>query len=369
MKSRFPGAVDRTYLNSCSFGLPPDSTGAVYARWQHAMDHFEDDAFGEIYAELERFRERLADFIGGDRGSCWVDQNGSALLARIALGLPRRGRHRVLITDLEFPSAATLFGTLPGVELEVVPSVGGCVPTERLLDAIDDDTWLVYASHATSVTGAILRGADELGRKTARHGAYLGLDVYQSVGCLPVDVDALGADFVIGGGHKWLLGAWDLGYAWLSPRAREALEPVAAGWFAGADPFTFDEQRSLARDARCLAAGAPDPLACMLTSVGLDVIEGWGVDAIRSHSQALTERLIEGSRWPVVGPRDAEARGGTVCLAVPNAGRARASLLERAIVVSVRRLPDGTEGLRVAPHLYNTVGDVDGLLEALGEVA
>ena len=83
MIERFPGLADRTYLNSCSYGLSPVGARAVYARWQAVMERFEDAAFGELYGELEAFRDRLNRFVGGDAGSVWVDQSSSALLARI----------------------------------------------------------------------------------------------------------------------------------------------------------------------------------------------------------------------------------------------------------------------------------------------
>ncbi|MAQ19332.1 MAG: aminotransferase class V [Sandaracinus sp.] len=368
MIERFPGLADRTYLNSCSYGLSPVGARAVYARWQAVMERFEDAAFGELYGELEAFRDRLNRFVGGDAGSVWVDQSSSALLARIALGLPRNGRHRVVTTDIEFPSAELLFGTLPNVEVQVVPSTDGAVRAEELADAIDERTWMVFVSHATSVTGALLRDVALLAERAHAKGAYVGLDVYQSVGVVPVDLGAMDVDFAVGGGHKWLLGAWDFGWAWLGPRALEAHRPVAAGWIAGSDPFTFDHQRGLARDARRLAAGAPDPLASMLTAVGLDEVEQVGLEAVRSRSRLLTQRVVDRSRWPIAGPTEAEARGGTVCLRVPEAGRVAGALAERDIVVSARRLPDGAEGLRIAPHLYNTTEDIDRCLAALEEV-
>ncbi|MBO6937354.1 MAG: aminotransferase class V-fold PLP-dependent enzyme [Deltaproteobacteria bacterium] len=344
------------------------TVGAVYERWQEAMMHFEDDAFGLLYQELEGFRARLCGLIAGAAGSVWVDQNGSALLSRIAMGLPRHGRRRVVVTDLDFPTAAMVLGSLPDVELEVVESTSGHVAPERIADAIDEDTWLVYVSHATTVTGALLTDVPALTRLAREKGVVFGLDVYQSVGCLPVDLDGLGADFAIGGGHKWMLGGWDLGYAWLSDRTREVLRPIGTGWFAGGNPFTFAPQTTLAKDARCLAAGAPNPLPCMLSAVGLDELEAYGLGAVREHSLTLTDRLIERSRWPAIGARDHASRAGTICLEVPDAPAVRAELLRRGVVVSVRSLPDDSVGLRVAPHIYNDADDIDRLLAALEEV-
>lgn len=367
LKERFPGLEGRVYLNSCSYGLPPRSVSGVYAEWQQAMAHFEDDEFGLLYARLEEFTQRLARFIGSDPGGVWVDQNSSSLLSRIALGLPRDKRCRVVVTDLEFPSAELVFGAIPHVELVVVASQQGVVDAEQVADAIDERTWVVFASHVTTATGALLNTAPIV-EQTRKHGVWFGLDVYQSVGCLPVNVTDLGADFAVGGGHKWMLGAWDLGYAWMSPKLLGSFRPRSTGWMAGAEPFTFQPQRAFATDARCLATGAPDPLASMLSDVGLDEIEAAGLDAIRERSLSLVEQIIERSRWPVVGPVEAERRGGTVCLAIPDAVRVRAELLKRNIVVSARVLPSGAQGVRISPHFYNSESDIATLFGALAEI-
>jgi len=367
LRAEFPGLEGRTYLNSCSVGLPPRATAGVYARWQVAMERFEDDAFGALYEELEAFRARLGAFVGGREGSVWLDQNSSALLARVVRSLPRGERFRVVTSDLEFPSAALVFGALDGVELVVVPSERGAVDGARLADAIDDRTWLVFVSHVTTATGAMI-DLDPVVARARGLGVWVGLDAYQSVGALPVDLRALDVDFALGGGHKWLLGAWDLGWIWVAPRLLQSWRPRPAGWLAGEAPFTFDVQRALAPDARALGAGAPDPLGSMLSACGLDVIECVGLDVIRARSLRLTRLVMDGSRWPVWTPRDDARRGATVALAVPEAAQVRAALLERGIVVSARAVP-GRTVLRVAPHLYNDESEIVRLLEALDEVA
>ena len=341
----------------------------MYAEWQEVMTHFEDDRFGVLFARIEKFTQRLARFIGSQPGGIWVDQNSSSLLSRVALGLPRGKRNRVVTTDLEFPSARLVFGAIPGVEMVVVPSdlEHGKIDAQRVADAIDERTWAVFASHATTATGALLK-TSPIADKARRHGAWFGLDIYQSVGCVPVDVRKLGADFAVGGGHKWMLGAWDLGYAWMSERLLREFTPTTSGWMAGEDPFTFAEQRGLTKDARCLATGAPDPLASMLSDAGLDELDAETLAVIRQRSVSLCEQVIERSRWPIRSPREADQRGGTVSLAVPDAPWVREQLLARHVVVSARQLPDHSTVLRVAPHFYNSSDDIEALFEALKEI-
>ncbi|MBX3246655.1 MAG: aminotransferase class V-fold PLP-dependent enzyme [Myxococcales bacterium] len=375
LRSSFPGAEGRVYLNACSVGLPPREARETHLRWADAMERFEDATFGDLYAEQLAFCDALAELINAPTGSVWVDQNASALLGRLMSAFdPRARRNRIVTTDLEFPSAEVIFRAFAahGGELVVVPSRDGLsIDAERVAEAIDDRTLLAFASCSTTVTGARLDVAP-LRAACERHGALLGLDVYQSVGAYPFDAAATGADFLVGGGHKWLLGAWDLGWIQVRSALLGSLVPVASGWIAGADPYTFDRQTALAPDARRLAAGAPAPLPAMLTRLGLERLKTLGMAVVRAHLVALGDLVIENADargLSVLTPRD--ARGSHLALGFPELAEGGveqvcAALRTRGVVTSHRRAGE-RRALRVAPHVYNDTSDVDRLFEAIDE--
>lgn len=369
--SEFPGARGRVYLNSCSVGLPPQEAEATYARFAKTMAYFEDAAFGALHEELVTFCDALARFVGVPEGSVWVDQNASSLLGRFVTALtPTRDRFRVITSDVEFPSAEVIFRAFAahGAELVVVPSSdgGATIDATRVAEAIDDRTLFAFVSHSTTVSGARLE-AEPIARACQRHGALFGLDVYQSVGAFPVDLGALGVDFALGGGHKWLLGAWDLGWIFVRPELTRELVPVASGWIAGADPYTFDRQTELATSARRFASGAPAPLPAMLTRLGLERLDVLGMTAVRAHLDRLADAIADGADargLSLLAPR--AARGSHQALVFPEVAAACDGLRARGIVTSHR--PAGSRrALRVAPHVYNDLSDIERFFAALDE--
>ena len=87
---------------------------------------------------------------------------------------------------------------------------GITVPTERLLDAIDEQTLLVPISHVI-FRSAYIQDAKAIIEKAHKVGAHVVLDTFQSLGTVPVDVQALNTDFACGGVLKWLCGGPGVG--------------------------------------------------------------------------------------------------------------------------------------------------------------
>lgn len=368
----FPGARGRVYLNACSVGLPPREAEATYARFARTMAYFEDATFGTLYEELVGFCDALARFVGVPEGSVWVDQNASSLLGRFVTALaPTHQRFRVVTSDVEFPSAEVIFRAFAarGAELVIVPSSddGATIDAARVAEAIDERTLFAFVSHSATVSGARLDAAP-IAEACARHGALFGLDVYQSVGAFPVDLGALGVDFALGGGHKWLLGAWDLGWIFVRPELTRELVPVASGWIAGADPYTFDRQTALAPNARRFASGAPAPLPAMLTRLGLDRLATLGMTNVRAHLDRLADAIADGAEargLSLLAPR--AVRGSHQALVFSEVAAACDALRARGIVTSHRPAGSQHRALRVAPHVYNDLSDVERFFGALDE--
>ena len=115
---------------------------------------------------------------------------------------------------------------------------GITVPTDRLLDAIDEETLLVPISHVI-FRSAYIKDARAIIEKAHKVGAHVVLDTFQSLGTVPVDVQALNVDFACGGVLKWLCGGPGVGYLYVRPRPRQKLEPKFTGWFAHENSFDF----------------------------------------------------------------------------------------------------------------------------------
>jgi len=364
VRAEFPLLEKCTYLNSNSTGAFPRGMEAVFQRYSQTLQSWRDEAWEGWWADWLGYMDAVARFIGGPAGSVVTDTNLTTLLGRLATCFDFQGeRRRVVTTDLEFPTTPFLWKGFAryGAEAVVVPSEHGRMDEERLCAAIDERTLLVNLSHASFATGALVDLAPVL--KRAREvGALVIVDAYQSVGAVPLDVEALGVDFLLGGAHKWMCGSTESAFLYVRPALLPTLRPAATGWIAGENPLNFEPARDWAPTARRLASGTPAVLPSQLSRVGLELLAKVGMPTIRAHSLRCTARVMERADeagLTVVTPRQDERRGGVLALRFPGDAEVTRRLVASGFICSYRG------ALRVAPHFYNTLEEVDRFMEAL----
>lgn len=359
LRDEFPVLATCVYLNSNSTGAMPRGARAVLDRYWDQVSHWRDEVWADWLSEMDGYVDALARFLGAPTGSVVTEVNLTTLLGRIGSCFDFRGeRNRVVTTDLEFPTVPFLWRGFAqhGADVLVTGSGGPDYDIEALEAAIDERTLLVCVSHGSYRSGAVL----DLARIIARaheHGALVAVDAFQTVGILPVDVTALGADFVLGGAGKWLCGA-HTAFLYVKPELVASLRPAATGWFAGDDPLSFRPSADWAPDAHRFAGGTPVPLTAMISRVGLDLLAGVGIEAIRAHSLRCTDRVLARADAAGIAVRSPRAnRGGVVVLDLPEETKYR--LAEREMICSWR------DGLRIAPHIYNTLDEIDAFMDEL----
>jgi kynureninase len=239
---------------------------------------------------------------------------------------------------------------------------------ERLLDAIDERTLLVPLS-VVLFRSAYVEDVRAVIEKAHRVGAHVILDVYQAAGTLPLDVEAMGADFAVGGSVKWLCGGPGAGFLYVRPDLAATLEPALSGWAAHARPFDFDTGPSVHADApERFQSGTPNVPALYAARGGYEIVAEIGVEAIRAKSLRLTRRLMtlaDEAGFRLHTPRDDRERGGAVVVDVPGGAAVTQELLRRDILVDYR--PGA--GIRMAPHFYNSEEDIDRAVQTLRAIA
>jgi kynureninase len=363
LRAEFPLLEDCVYLNSNSTGAVPRAAEDVLRRYWATLRRWRDDVWDGWLDDTQAYADALAGFVGGPMGSVVTDANVSTLLGRIASCFDYRPpRNRVVTTDLEFPTVPFLwraFGRY-GAELDVVGSGGAWFDEDALEKRIDERTLLVCVPHASYATGTVI----DLARVVTRAhdvGALVVVDAFQTVGVVPFDVATIDADFVLGGAHKWLCGV-GTAFLYVRPDLLPALRPAATGWLAGDDPMTFMPSAGWATDARRFAGGTPFPLTALMSRVGLDLLAAVGIDAIREHSLRCTDRVMRravDAGIPVVSPEAPAQRGGVVCVSLPDGENVKRRLADRRMICSWRG------SLRIAPHVYNTLDEIDAFMDAL----
>ena len=243
---------------------------------------------------------------------------------------------------------------------------GHGVDLDALLAAIDERTRLVAVSHVLFRSAYVLDAA-AICRRAREVGALVCLDAYHSVGVLPVDVKAMGVDFLTGGVLKWLCGGPGGCFLYASPEASERHAPALTGWQAHARPFAFDDAMDYAPGAARWLSGTPAIPALYAATEGPRILRADGIAAVRAKSVRQTARLIEladARGYRVHAPRDPARRGGTVAFDVPHGREVAQALLARDIVIDYR--PGA--GIRVAPHFYTSDDEVDAAVAAIDEV-
>jgi len=244
---------------------------------------------------------------------------------------------------------------------------GITVPTERLLDAIDEHTLLVPISHVIFCS-AFINDAKAIIDKAHKVGAHVVLDTFQSLGTVPVDAQALNADFVCGGVLKWLCGGPGVAYLYVRPDLGKKLEPKFTGWSAHQDPFAFEIGPNKYTDPPYrFMNGTPHIPSLEAARPGLKIITEVGIDRIREKSKKQTARLIqlaERHGWRVNTPRDPEKRGGTVSIDMPDSYEVCRELIKRDVLVDWRP----KAGVRMSPHFYNTDEELDRAIAAVDEI-
>jgi selenocysteine lyase/cysteine desulfurase len=363
-RSRFPIFEHLVYLNSCSQGALSDAVRDAYDAYLTDWD--EKGAPWAYWVErAETARAAFARLIGGQPDDVAVTTSLSAGVSSLASALDYSARPKVVVSDLEFPTIGQIWHAqeLRGAEVLHVPVDGSDVSLERFAAAIDDRTVLVSVTAVCYRNGARLP-IEEIVELAHARGALVLLDAYQAIGTYPIDVGALGVDFLAAGVLKYLLASAGLGFLWCRPGLAESLLPTQTGWFADKNIFEMDIQDySPSPTARRFESGTPPVPAIYAGIAGVELIQEIGIAATREHVTALNERLIGGVDelgGVVVTPREPERRGALVCIASTDAPSLVAALGADGIVTSDR---DGN--LRISAHAYNIEEDIDAVLARL----
>jgi cysteine desulfurase / selenocysteine lyase len=343
----------------------------------------------EATEAYEAARERVARFLHArdPQGVVFARGTTEAInLVATSLGRARLEKgDRVITTVMEHHSNIVpwhLLRVYSGTELEFVGMDDhGKLKLDDLDRLLTRRTKVVAVTHVSNVLGTV-NPVREIADRAHAVGALVVVDAAQSAPHRPIDVEALGADFLAFSGHK-TLGPMGIGVLWGRPELLNELPPSQGGGEmireVHQDRVTYGEAPAK------FEAGTPNVGGAVALSAGLDYLERVGWDELRAHElklQRLSLRLAEerfGATLRVFGPADPAEREAVVSFHMPGIHpHDIASLLDaRGICVRaghhcaqplMERL--GVAALtRSSPYLYNTEAEVDQLFDALGEVA
>ena len=371
-RPEFPILERTTYMISNSLGAMPrgvyDALKGYADTWATRGVRAWEETWWMLAAEVG---DEIGALMNAPKGSVSTHQNVTTCQAIVASCLDFSGkRNKVVYTDLNFPSVMYFWEAqrASGARVHMVKTDDGIhVPTERLLDAIDENTMVVPVSHVI-FRSSYINDARAIIEKAHRVGAYVVLDTFQSLGTVPVDIQSLNADFATGGVLKWLCGGPGVGYLYVRPDLAPKLTPRLTGWHAHDQPFAFEPGPIRYTDSQYrFMNGTLHIPSLEAARPGVKIINEVGVDRIRAKSRRQTAKLIELADqhgWRVNSPRDPEKRGGTISIDMPDAPEVCRALLKRDILVDYRP----KAGVRFSPHFYNTDEEIEVAINAVEEI-
>ncbi|HLG05974.1 MAG TPA: aminotransferase class V-fold PLP-dependent enzyme, partial [Gemmatimonadales bacterium] len=370
-RAEFPWSDSHRFVNHASTGPIPERTRRVLAEFtgrRATPFRLPDD---ELQAILAGARQRAARLINAEVGEIALATNTSFGLNLAARMLPFRPGDVVLVSDGEFPANVFPWKHLGdrGVRMELLPVTREGWPDEvRMVERMGDPAVRALAvSHVQFHTGYRVDLA-RLGDRARATGTFLVVDAIQALGQVPFDVRETPVDILACGGQKWLLSPWGSGFLYVRRELIGELVSPLAGWsaFVGTDNFATlcDYSGALRSDARRYELVTLPFQDLLGMSHSLDLLDELGIASIQAHLSRIGAPVAE---WAIrsgvrlVSPPPEDPRGsGIICLAADALPGALPALRAAGITASVR------EGaLRLSPHCYNTVEEMELLVGVL----
>jgi len=337
-------------------------------------------------AAVASTRLRLAQLLNAESPDRIIfAHNATDALNLVILGLLRPG-DRAVTTSMEHnsvtrPLAMAAAAGSKVVKIQCPPD--GVVRTEDIADAVHDGARLIAVTHASNVTGAIqpIAAIAEIAQAA---GALLLVDGAQSVGAMPVDVQALGIDLLAFPGHKGLMGPPGTGGLYIGPRVdpRE-LSPLRAG---GTGLRSEDDHQPEELPWR-YESGTLNTVGIAALGAGIQWVKDTGTETIRAEEARHTSRLVDGLR-AIPGVTVYQRRGDplqiqTAVVSFTVAGWDPAEIgavLDQSFDIAARTglhcapdacrtigaIPGGT--VRLSPGPFTTATDIETTLAAIAEI-
>jgi selenocysteine lyase/cysteine desulfurase len=368
-----PAAARCAYFDHAAMSPLPRPTAEAFEKWLKEAVEIGGPVWGQWVRGVERMRAAAARMIGADADEIALVENTTAGISLVAEGLDwKQGDNVVTLAD-EFPSNIYPWMNLAsrGVETRRVKTdVSGRLDLDRLAEAIDGRTRVVTVSWIGFATG-YRHDVAKIVEIAHERGALMFLDAIQGLGAFPLDVGALGIDFMAADGHKWMLGPEGAGIAYIRRKNLDRLRPLGPGWHSvtpGQD-YTHIEL-NLRKAAARYEGGSQNNAGLLALGASLELLGELGVENVAASILDITERACE--RLAKIGAqivtdrrldhRNGEQRSGIVAFEMP--GMDPMALKKHAMAQNVV-FGCRAGRLRISPHAYNNEEDLDRLVSAL----
>jgi selenocysteine lyase/cysteine desulfurase len=356
-RAEFPWASRETYLNTATEHPLGVRTTQAMEEYLRALTHGPDtarDQFenGRLMSEVKRMFAQLIRAQPAEIGFTPSTQTGENLVLE-GLDIQASGGN-VVTNDLHYGGSLLNYGNRrkAGLDVRIVKHRDYQMDIRDLEQSVDKKTKLIAIALVSNVNG-YLHDVKAISELAHSHGAYLYCDVIQAAGAVPIDVKAMGIDFLACSAYKWLMGG-RFGYLYVREDLQDSV--MKAKLFGG---------RSTDKGASRYEISTVSHLGCVCQHQALQYIQSLGIERIRTHARPLVTHLLK--ELPAAGYQAITPAGTESPIAsfrVKNVAGTRAKLKKANVVVTL----NGTEGngfMRVSVSVFNNQSDVNRLVEAL----
>jgi cysteine desulfurase/selenocysteine lyase len=350
IRSEFPALENRAYLNTATFGqLPRSATEAVAKHWQH-RDELACTDFLSWYDDADRLRGSIAKLINAAAGDIAFVTNAASALGMVLAALHLKPDDNIVTLEDEFPN----YLYMPQMRE---------VAWERFYESIDRNTRLVAISEVNYATG-FRPPLKEIAKFTRERGILLFVDGTQSLGALTVDVQGLDIDIYAVHGYKWLISPPGSGFMYIHERVRSRLRPIIVGWRShktwrdvdnlhhGVPEFKDSAEKYEGGGLPFALLYAMEQSVEMMLEIGPDIIE----QKVMELACTARGRLRElGAEAPETGSQIVAAKFPGI-----DPSHLTRELKKQNVNVAARH-----GFLRISPHFYNNLDDLERLCEAI----
>ncbi len=384
LRAETPGCANVAHLNNAGSSLPPSAVvDAVVDHLRREAEIGGYEAAAERRDRLEHTYDALAGLIGATRHEIAVIENATRAWDMAFYAFRFAPGDRILTGRAEYASnwiALRQVANRTGVSIEIVPDdEHGQFDADALAELLDERVKLVSLVHVPTQSG-LVNPAAAVGRVTRAAGVPFLLDACQSVGQLPIDVQAIGCDILSATGRKFLRGPRGTGFLYVRGDLLERLEPPFLDMHAA--EWQPDGSYVIRADARRFENWETYVAGKVGLGVAADYARTVGVEQVWERVRELAARLRAGlAELPAVTVADrGKVLGAIVTFSVRGLAAAdvRTALAAQHVNVSVTEAsaarldldPRGIdELLRASVHYFNTDEELERLVECVAGLA
>jgi selenocysteine lyase/cysteine desulfurase len=368
IRAQFTVAPDFINLENGYFGIQPDPVLAAFNRWTAAANAETARFLRLRYPPLlDNVMADLAGFTGVGADELLITRNATESMNIVAQGYPFRPGDEVILGDHDYDHVVPIFALLAerkGIVLKRVRLPLHPRDDAEILDcyeaAMTQHSRVILITHMIHLTGQILPVA-KLAAMARGHGVDLMVDAAHSFAHIEYRLPELGADFVAINLHKWLGAPLGTGLLYIKRERLAEIEPL------------FADSLFAPGDIRRLGHfGTTPPGAILAISDAIafhNAIGSGNKEARLRHLKDYWMEKVAGMPGvELLTPRD-PARScaiGAFRLEGWDAEQTVDTLYDKYRIFTVGRPIDGGTGVRVTPHLYNRLDELDRLVEAIG---